>query len=369
MIINLNKISMSFTLNDQQYTYIRLLGKGGYNDTHLVKDQNGNLYAIKASRQFPDDVIADMQADDPNFNGPYTASDLIDGEIVTLEKLRYTLKGKCHPNIVCYYDSGILRNDQVPVQMRNDYNEDVHLIVEQYINGQSLDELIKNNEKINTFKLIEDLLSALYTLEQANIFYPDLSIYNILFNSDTKNFVLIDFSDTENGYNMSQEETSINQVDYLNRFLEMIINPKLGEFISYDEFINMNPNQMNVKDTYPMFQSLITLNKETNANVTQAINNFSKIVEPATVVIRSANGEITYKNGHMNSFSSTIVTPLNRERVFENFRQHKVKLSSRTSDRNLMKLDLALNDYLTSTDISTKQRAAYMLRAFGIPVA
>lgn len=157
---------MSFTLNNIQY-YIKKLGHGRYGSVFLLNDK----HVAKISCDYWEDDLDEH---------PFTTSDEILEEIAIFKQIGY------HPNIVKYYDSGIIPNSEMPKEMRNSYDEDVVVIIEEYVKGQPLLEMIKKNPDL----FLEDMLTTAIYLENMNLVYADYSEDNIIFNGE--HFILID---------------------------------------------------------------------------------------------------------------------------------------------------------------------------------
>ena len=170
--IHFDRYSKSTDFN-LKYEYISTIGKGSYGIVRLYKDRKikSMKYAIKS-----------IKKDFFNLNS-------IENILKEIEILR----SLDHPNIVKYFES---------------YEDENYLhIVMEYIPGESLYQIIKNNnnKKIN-FKekdikeIILNLLKAVSFLHKKKIVHRDLKLENILFSipNDYSSLKIIDFGLSSN---------------------------------------------------------------------------------------------------------------------------------------------------------------------------
>jgi len=122
-----------------------------------------------------------------------------------LEVIKIKNNGFCHPNIICF-DNGYLINPN-----ENDYNQLLSIIYQydkninghpilyglltEYIPGNTINELIIHQSYPNLiYKLLDNMLSALYFLHTNGIVHNNINGDNVIFNDEDNKFVLIDFS-------------------------------------------------------------------------------------------------------------------------------------------------------------------------------
>jgi len=241
---------MSFDLYGRGYNYDRKIAQGGSASVFLVHDNEGQYYAAKISTPFPQEMLDDIHNYEPDYRGPWTTVDRIDEEIVTLNKLKTYLSGDrkheivCHPNLVCYDHDGVVPNSQLPGPMTNPYGEDVAIILEHFVDGPTVHQMMSRQttdqqttdqqNNIDHFKLVVDMLSALSTLEDAGIYYPDLSEYNVIYDTDSNNYVIVDFNDVHVNETLSKVDVSVKQAGILVRFIYYVIHGQRLNHVTYE---------------------------------------------------------------------------------------------------------------------------------------
>ena len=114
-------MNMEYTVNNRQYEVIKEIGhgKGGY--CYLVKCDDGNLYALKKMHHEPCDF--------------YQFDDKMKSELEDYERLK----------------------DIVLLPKMIDYDIDQEIVIKEYIDGDNIVDLIKND--VNIEKYVEDVRS------------------------------------------------------------------------------------------------------------------------------------------------------------------------------------------------------------------
>jgi len=144
---------------------IRLLNKGTFFTLYLVKNHARFLVRKQLSEDYKDAEDAD------------TYRNILRKEFEIGQQLD-------HPNIVRYV---AISDDEKGLYVFTDY-----------LKGESIKTLLeKNNKALNSTpafinKLVQDLAKAFVYLHENGIYHGDVSTSNIIYNSDTKKFFLID---------------------------------------------------------------------------------------------------------------------------------------------------------------------------------
>jgi serine/threonine protein kinase len=358
---------MSFILHDKKYNYDRLLGSGGNGTVHLVHDDNGVQYAAKVSTDEPNEMIEDMLAENPDYQGPNTSFERVEVEAKALKYTHDKLNGHFHPNLVYYVDSGVLTNTQLPAEMRNSYDEDVMVIIESYVDGPTVGQIRnayesgQDKEAIDIFKLMTDLLSALYTLETIKVKYYDLSDENIIYDARSNNFVIIDFGDV-----MVDEITFAHYYEEFSHMMESSL--KSSVFGSLIEVL-LRTYKNNIDPRFETFR----LATEHTDNISISIRIFSEIFAERNVVIYGyGNNKVTiYRNGKIIAESDTdllipnLVYESHIVTIRDKFKKLGVTLNLNTNYRNYEILDVALS-YYQGHDDRLKRIAKEVLSRYGI---
>lgn len=196
---------MSFVINGTKYTYQKLISPGYTGSIHLVSDDNGQLYAAKTSKIKDEDDLLQMEYD--GVQGPYTTYESIMHEIQIYERIKQHFPGDWPPTICCYFDHGVFPNNELPTNMQNSYNEDVAVIIIEYIPSPI-------DKKYNWVELAQDLFSAVLTLQNMGILHDDLELRNILYNPLTGRYVVIDFDQAEINHRPSWHKNFISSSVY-----------------------------------------------------------------------------------------------------------------------------------------------------------
>lgn len=145
--------------NGRKYIIDEKIGHGGVADVYLVHDENNLKYALKIS----DDLIS-----------------------ITREYKVLTLLKSCDfaPRIFDLDDALL-------------YNKMYHYIILEYIDGYSLDRLIKTGIDLDrALYIFTEILDILLRLKRLGIFYTDLKPSNIMIDERKKRVVLIDYGST-----------------------------------------------------------------------------------------------------------------------------------------------------------------------------
>ena len=148
----MEELTQGYILNER-YEIHEKIGEGGmscvYRGVDLQTEQTVALKILKKEFCYDDEFIKRFK-----------------NEAEAAQKLS-------HPNIVAIYDMG---ND-----------EDVQYIVMEYIDGFSLDELIKAKKKLpwrNTLKISSQILSAVDHAHKNNIIHRDIKPLNIMITTE-----------------------------------------------------------------------------------------------------------------------------------------------------------------------------------------
>jgi len=351
---------MAFILHNKKYNYDLTLGTGITGSVHLIHDDNNVQYAVKVSTDYPQDMIEDMTADDPNYQGPYTTFEEVEKEAKVLNYIHNKLYGRFHPNLVYYVDSGPLTNDQVPVEMRNRHGEDVIMIIESYVSGLTINQIVDNYETggqdiIDMFKLMTDLLSALYTLETINVKYDDLNGNNVIYDAKSNNFVIIDFGDA-----------TVNDISSSNHNQKVDFFPNSSDFSDILHVL-VNAYQDYIDSRYETFR-LFSENKNI---ISLTIKTFSETFPERDVIINGSDSVITYRNGEIISTTDTnLLTPnlvyeTNILAIRNKFNKLGITLNLNTNYRNYDILNRTLS-YYQGHDDTLKLLAKEILSRYGI---
>lgn len=334
---------MSFIFMGREYTFDHMLGQGGSAAVCLVHNVEGEYYAVKFSTSYPQEMIQDMKADGPNYQGPWTSTDRISEEVTVLRELQQYLNDvgttegsaskrkitNCHPNLACYFLSGTIANDLLPVEMQNPYGEAVSMIFESYVDGPTIRDIMdgvtvaslsapltvidpelkrirvtSNNNisndndndklKLDYFKLTVDLLSALSTLESADIVYLDLSEYNVLYDAPSNNYVIVDFNDVAgDNPRQTKQQRSAKQADALARFLYFVLHQQYYPYET-SQLVSLANNADDDAKSVEQFIQQVINNKLT---LTEAIVAYSQLYPTRDINIRLKSTNDVYRNG------------------------------------------------------------------------
>ncbi len=152
------------TLYDR-YKIIKELGKGGFGQTFLAEDI-----------QMPEKVLCVVkQLNPPSFEPQIVkkCENLFKEEALALKKLG---KHPSIPELKAYFT----------------YQQHFYL-VQEYIEGNSLDEVMLNATKDEVIKIIEDVGSALVEVHNSNRIHRDVKPDNLIWRNSDEQIVLIDF--------------------------------------------------------------------------------------------------------------------------------------------------------------------------------
>ena len=293
---------MSFVVNGKQYFYIKRLGLGSNGSVHLVHDEKTNKFAVKIPVFYHSDELEpepehikryDVTVD--RFHSSNSSESIVD-EIVTLQKISRYLRGECHPNLVCYYDSSIsmMTNSWLPGPMQNTHNQNIPIIVEEYINGITLEGTNLSQQQLSKF--IPDMLSALSVLDIIGIQYLELHPNNIMY--DGHNYIIIDLGETTKYDTRTQEDQSREHAVYL---AELIYITYHGGF-SFDSKAYNDVITMDSDDTYDSVIKQIITQYPT---IPEAIIMFSRHFPDLQVQITLIDTIDTYQNGTVVQSNST----------------------------------------------------------------
>ena len=166
------------TLLNNRYQIIKKLGQGGFGTTYLVKDLQASEETVSV---FP-------TSDATIFSASLCAVKQLNPDHADIETAKKLFKREADV---------LLRLGELPgVPKFIDYFEENnhHYIVEEYIKGTSLDELLAEKwhwDKVKYFLL--DTLSILQTLHQKNIIHRDLKPSNLIKREKDSKYTIIDF--------------------------------------------------------------------------------------------------------------------------------------------------------------------------------
>ncbi|OCR01782.1 serine/threonine protein kinase [Oscillatoriales cyanobacterium USR001] len=152
----------------ERYRPLRPIGQGGFGKTFFAVDEKSDLHLPCAIKQF-----SFPNQDPESYN---TAARLFRQEALRLKQLGQ------HP--------------QIP-QLLSDFEEDGRLyLVQEFIEGQTLTQLLRQNgifNHIEIWKLLQDLLPVLHFIHQKSIVHRDIKPSNIISRIGDGKPVLIDF--------------------------------------------------------------------------------------------------------------------------------------------------------------------------------
>lgn len=155
--------SLVGTTLHNRYKIIRELGKGGFGQTFLAEDTQMPIHELCVVKQ----LIP------PSFEPQIVEKcrDLFEQEALTLQKL-----GK---------------SDYIP-ELKT-YNKHYFYLVQEYIEGNTLTEVMLNATEDDVIKIIEDVGNALVEVHKSNIIHRDIKPDNLILRSSNNKIVLIDF--------------------------------------------------------------------------------------------------------------------------------------------------------------------------------
>lgn len=232
---------MSFVVNGVQYILQRLLSSGGGGgNVQLVVDSNGLQYVAKYSRNFCDEQLEDMRNE--NQPGPFTSCESMLREIQVYEIIKQHYLGDWPPTLLCYYGHAVFKNTDLPANMQNSFNEDVVVMILEYV-PESPDV----HEWMN---LAQDMFSAVLTLKSMGIRHEDISLNNVLYNSLSGRYMLIDLGEV-----LLSGEQGRPLGEFQNLIAPMVYTVYTGQ--EYYNYTRRNPNEKDkvirwVNETYEM---------------------------------------------------------------------------------------------------------------------
>jgi len=191
-IYDLTFKTMSRLLDLQHSSFVKLLGHGSQGQVYLLcNNTTGKQYTVKFTL---------IQDDD--YRSEYEHQWMQSKEVLTiLIKIQ-------HPNIVRIYEVGDIkvnsRDYKQIITMINSVdveyshhsdNINIPYTVMDYIEGYNLNE--KHIDDDQAFNILTDLMSALTVFNKYNIYHGDLSFHNVMYNTKTNKYVVIDFDYAE----------------------------------------------------------------------------------------------------------------------------------------------------------------------------
>lgn len=273
----------------KKYNLIKQIGKGGFSQTFLATDENENQYAIKKINLDLHDI---------------RLLHIVEKEIEFIQKIS-------HPNIPKFYESFKVRE--------NDYLE-VN-IVQEYIEGQNLYQLIKDGKHFTENEVIKILIQVLKILEllhnsNPSMIHRDIKPSNIMIDNNGKIF-LIDFGaikekvtfeytsksglstiiGTQGYMPIEQFEGRINVSSdiyslgltaiYLLSGKEPLELPKKGLDIQFDKYVNISSNLSSILNK--MINPDYTLRYKSVSQVKRDLYNVSDNKNQSLLVSRNQN--------------------------------------------------------------------------------
>lgn len=302
---------MSMILNDKKYNIIKRVRREQNNVVYLVENEHNEYFDAKL----------------------LIANEFGYEEVRVLKILSDYLNSECHPNLVCYYDSGTLRGYEIPTAFTNNLSDtEVIVILQRYINYQ-------RTSNIKFTKLISDLFSGLLILNDAGLYYIDLISKNIIYNHHNDSYVITDFSDVEE------------------------INPEFVELASKEQAIILANYISHIK--VPNTKNFVLDVLLNNPTLDQMLIEFSKLYYNENITIRTKHDMKIYLNGIMvNTYP--ITAPKLRNDIIKKFSSYRVRIPNNISDENLFILQQALDNYLSDVKkLYNKQ----VLMAYNIPIS
>jgi len=353
---------MSFMLGDKLYIYDEYLGTGGNANVYLYHGQDGTQYAVKVSYDYDVEMIADMLTADPNYQGPFTSAESVEGEARVLNYIHNKLHGHYHPNLVYYVDSGNLPSFAVPVSTPTIHTQPVVVIIESYIEGPTLRQIVEDNINIDLFKLTTDLLSAVYTLQSIGVDYFDLTGDNVIYDKHSGNYVLIDFGETlvhdvaflDHNQRHSRLMDSVGQESPLGFLLGTLVEETYTSTSTDPRLMEFATQLVNTKDSATLVKIL------------------SLIFNDRDVVINTADRMLTYRDGVLISeIDADLLVPnityeLDIKQIRDDFKELGTTLSTKINYKNYSRLATALHAYKYGPSAKDKLVAKEIFVRYGI---
>jgi serine/threonine protein kinase len=178
---NLNKLNFNYSeltiepnFVENGYTFIKLLGSGGFGEVWKAKDAEGKLVAIKCFNNIDN-------------------TDALESEYEALIDIS---SPTCKEYAVCYIDKYTIKhsisfnNNTYPTVVLRKYSR---LIID-YIEGYNLHSIIKISKNIkNNYLLPYCLIKGIKVLHDLGISHQDIKMDNIMFDINSKKFRYIDW--------------------------------------------------------------------------------------------------------------------------------------------------------------------------------
>jgi len=174
----------SFMAAGHQYTIVKELGSGSFGTTFLVIDEKGAKYALKFFQR-------DVSEKD------------FEKEVQNLVSVQRLLGNVCSPYLQCFsamlvaQSSSpefplILAQNGLPPMTEYDYGPGFRGLLTRFVEGQTLTKFIPGNEVLAK-EFLNQMLPVLRFLHHQQIVHRDIKPDNIMYNSKTNIFTLIDF--------------------------------------------------------------------------------------------------------------------------------------------------------------------------------
>lgn len=152
-----------------RYNILQVLGSGGFGDTYLAQDTDLPSH--------PKCVVKQLKPKDPNPQVLPIAKSLFEREAEYLYKL-----GNSHP--------------QIPQLFAHFEENGEFYLVEEFIDGYSLEEEVRVGQKLSepaTIVLLIEILEVLAFVHQQNVIHRDIKLANLMRRRSDRKIILIDF--------------------------------------------------------------------------------------------------------------------------------------------------------------------------------
>jgi len=179
----------------KDYRIVRLLDSGANSKTYVLNKDN-KQFVLKFTRIVTLDVAQDKE------------------QWYKTKQVLTTLSSIKHPNIVEVYEVGEVditdsnyqrfldminwnevKSEPEPYYNQHDSSSGIPYVIMQYIEGHDMIKQHTNSEQ--ALELITDLMSALSVFAKYNIRHGDMKFQNVIYNTKTGRYVVIDFDFSE----------------------------------------------------------------------------------------------------------------------------------------------------------------------------
>ena len=164
----------------QDYTIIECIGRGGTGIVYKARKDTTDV-VIKMLYLKPEHSPT---PEEYNQNSCETVLfDDFEERIVRFQREGDILKKIKHPNIIGFYDNGVLE-------------QDTYFIVMEYFDGESLDSLLDKEKRFflaESINIVEQIAMGMQTAHEKNLIHRDLKPSNLLYNRENHLLKIIDF--------------------------------------------------------------------------------------------------------------------------------------------------------------------------------